>query len=79
MPMQKPRPDIWFSGAGSPESVVWAAQHGHPYMNLGAVIEATEWLKQIYIDGFGRTGDLPCLPANTPVGRLRLTSNAFRN
>ena len=50
LPMQKPRPDIWFPGTGSPESVVWAAQHGHPYMNLGAVMETTEWLKQIYID-----------------------------
>ena len=50
MPMQKPRPDIWFPGTGSPECVVWAAQHGHPYMNLGAVMETTEWLKQIYID-----------------------------
>ena len=37
-------------GTGSPESVVWAAKHGHPYMNLGAVMETTEWLKQIYID-----------------------------
>jgi len=50
LPMQKPRPDIWFPGTGSPESVVWAAQQGHPYMNLGAVMETTEWLKQIYID-----------------------------
>ena len=50
LPMQKPRPDIWFPGTGSPESVVWAAKHGHPYMNLGAVMETTEWLKQIYID-----------------------------
>ena len=33
LPMQKPHPDIWFPGTGSPESVVWAAQHGHP---LGA-------------------------------------------
>ncbi|NQW24294.1 MAG: LLM class flavin-dependent oxidoreductase [SAR202 cluster bacterium] len=50
LPMQKPMPDIWFPGTGSPESVVWAAKHGHPYMNLGAVMETTEWLKQIYID-----------------------------
>src|SRR2546428_3423668 len=28
--MQKPHPDIWFPGTGSPESVVWAATHGHP-------------------------------------------------
>jgi len=50
LPMQKPHPDIWFPGTGSPESVVWAAQHGHPYMNLGAVLDITMWLKQIYID-----------------------------
>ena len=24
LPMQKPHPDIWFPGTGSPESVVWA-------------------------------------------------------
>jgi alkanesulfonate monooxygenase SsuD/methylene tetrahydromethanopterin reductase-like flavin-dependent oxidoreductase (luciferase family) len=50
LPMQKPHPDIWFPGTGSPESVVWAAQHGYPYMNLGAVLDITMWLKQIYID-----------------------------
>ena len=59
LPMQKPRPDIWFPGTGSPESVVWAAQHGHPYMNLGAVMETTEWLKQIYIDTAHETGFQP--------------------
>ena len=50
LPMQKPHPDIWFPGTGSPESVVWAATHGHPYMNLGAIIEMTAYLKQVYID-----------------------------
>ena len=50
VPMQKPHPDIWFPGTGSPESVVWAARHGHPYMNLGALVDTTEWLKQVYIE-----------------------------
>src|SRR5215813_13365599 len=50
LPMQKPHPDIWFPGTGSPESVVWAASHGHPYMNLGALVDTTEWLRQVYID-----------------------------
>jgi alkanesulfonate monooxygenase SsuD/methylene tetrahydromethanopterin reductase-like flavin-dependent oxidoreductase (luciferase family) len=49
-PMQQPHPDIWFPGTGSPESVVWAAKHRHPYMNLGALVDTTEWLKQVYID-----------------------------
>ena len=48
--MQKPHPDIWFPGTGSPESVVWAAKHRYPYMNLGALVDTTEWLKQVYID-----------------------------
>ncbi len=50
VPMQRPRPDIWFPGTGSPESVVWAAKHGHPYMNLGALMEFTKYLKQVYIE-----------------------------
>ncbi|MCI0824640.1 MAG: LLM class flavin-dependent oxidoreductase [Chloroflexi bacterium] len=50
VPMQKPHPDIWFPGTGSPESVVWAAKHRYPYMNLGALVDTTEWLKQVYID-----------------------------
>jgi alkanesulfonate monooxygenase SsuD/methylene tetrahydromethanopterin reductase-like flavin-dependent oxidoreductase (luciferase family) len=49
-PLQNPHPPIWFPGTGSPESVVWAAQHKHPYMNLGALIDTTLWLKQVYID-----------------------------
>jgi alkanesulfonate monooxygenase SsuD/methylene tetrahydromethanopterin reductase-like flavin-dependent oxidoreductase (luciferase family) len=57
--MQKPHPDIWFPGTGSPESVVWAAQHGHPYMNLGAVLDITMWLKQIYIDTAREAGYKP--------------------
>jgi alkanesulfonate monooxygenase SsuD/methylene tetrahydromethanopterin reductase-like flavin-dependent oxidoreductase (luciferase family) len=59
LPMQQPHPDIWFPGTGSPESVVWAAQHGHPYMNLGAVLDITMWLKQIYIDTALEAGYMP--------------------
>ena len=56
LPMQKPRPDIWFPGTGSPESVVWAATHRHPYMNLGALVDVTKWLRQIYIDTANEVG-----------------------
>ena len=50
LPIQKPRPQIWFPGTGSPESVIWAARHGHAYINLGALVDFTEWLKGVYID-----------------------------
>ena len=55
-PIQKPHPDIWFPGTGSPESVVWAAKHGHAYMNLGGLLDITEWLRQIYIDTAAEAG-----------------------
>ena len=81
LPMQKPRPDIWFPGTGSPESVVWAAQHGHPYMNLGAVMETTEWLKQIYIDTALEAG-YKAGPERTPRRRHRrlvVTSSGLKD
>ena len=59
LPVQKPRPEIWFPGTGSPESVVWAARHQHPYMNLGALIDMTEFLKGIYIDTAHEVGFKP--------------------
>ena len=59
LPMQKPHPPIWFPGGSSPESVMWAARHGYAYMNLGALIELTRELKQIYIDTAHEVGFKP--------------------
>ena len=59
LPVQKPHPDIWYPGTGSPESAVWAAQHDHPYMNLGAVLDVTLYLKQVYIDAAREVGLTP--------------------
>jgi alkanesulfonate monooxygenase SsuD/methylene tetrahydromethanopterin reductase-like flavin-dependent oxidoreductase (luciferase family) len=59
IPMQKPHPDIWFPGTGSPESVVWAATHHHPYMNLGALVGVTEYLKGVYIETAKDVGFTP--------------------
>ena len=56
LPMQKPHPEIWFPGLGSPESVLWAARHQHPYMNQGADQDTTAWLRQIYIDTAAEVG-----------------------
>ena len=50
MPIQKPHPDIWFPGTGSPESVIWAASHQYPYMNLGSLLDLTKQLKDIYFE-----------------------------
>ena len=94
VPMQKPRPDIWFPGTGSPESVVWAAKHRHPYMNLGALVDTTKWLKQVYIDTAKEEGYqagpehfgylLRCLVADTDekaieIGREFMWTMGHRN
>jgi alkanesulfonate monooxygenase SsuD/methylene tetrahydromethanopterin reductase-like flavin-dependent oxidoreductase (luciferase family) len=50
VPIQKPHPPIWFPGTGSPESVIWAATHRYPYMNLGALLDLAEELKQVYVE-----------------------------
>ena len=34
VPLQKPHPPVWIPGVGSPETLVWAAQHRYPYIYL---------------------------------------------
>ena len=58
-PVQDPHPPIWFPGLSSPESVVWAARHQHPYMNLGSLLDYTEGLKGVYIDTAKEVGFTP--------------------
>ncbi len=59
LPMQKPHPDIWFPGTGSPESVIWAAEHGYPYLNLQVIRGQTEWLKELYVQTSKEAGYTP--------------------
>lgn len=59
LPMQKPHPPIWFPGLSSPESVVWAARHHHPYMNLGSLLDYTVRLRQVYVDTAKEVGFQP--------------------
>ena len=59
LPVQDPHPPIWFPGLSSAESVVWAARHQHPYMNLGSLLDYTEGLKGVYIDTAKEVGFAP--------------------
>ena len=59
LPMQKPHPPIWFPGGSSPESVIWAASRGYTYVNLGALMDLTLELKNIYIDTANSVGFKP--------------------
>ena len=59
LPMQKPHPPVWFPGGSSPESVIWAAKRGYTYVNLGALMDLTLELKQVYIDTANEVGFMP--------------------
>ena len=59
LPIQQPHPPIWFPGLSSPESVVWAARHQHPYMNLGSLLDHTEQLRRVYVDTAKEVGFQP--------------------
>ena len=39
IPLQRPHPRIWIPGVSSPETIVWAAEHGYPYIVLNATID----------------------------------------
>lgn len=94
VPMQKPHPAVWFPGTGSPESVIWAAKHGYPYMNLGSLLDLTKQLKNIYHETALEAGFTPgpehfgylmrCLVADTDekaqeIGRTFLWTENHRN
>jgi alkanesulfonate monooxygenase SsuD/methylene tetrahydromethanopterin reductase-like flavin-dependent oxidoreductase (luciferase family) len=94
LPIQKPHPPVWFPGTGSPESVIWAAQHQYPYMNLGSLLDLTKQLKGIYHETAHEVGFEPgpqhfgylmrCLVADTDenaqqIGRTFLWTENHRN
>lgn len=48
LPLQKPYPHIWIPGVASKETVVWAAQHGYPYIGLGTNFELSQKIWALY-------------------------------
>jgi len=59
LPYQKPHPRIWIPGVVSKETVVWAAQHGYPYIGLNTNFELSARIKQIYGDAAADAGFTP--------------------
>jgi alkanesulfonate monooxygenase SsuD/methylene tetrahydromethanopterin reductase-like flavin-dependent oxidoreductase (luciferase family) len=48
VPLQKPHPRIWIPGVISKETIIWAAQHGYPYIALNTPVERTRQIWQMY-------------------------------
>ena len=50
LPLQKPHPPVWVPGQGSPETLIWCAEHHYPYVFLETDGEATRGMKEIYAE-----------------------------
>ena len=48
VPLQKPHPRIWIPGVISKETIIWAAQHGYPYIALNTPVERTRQIWEMY-------------------------------
>ena len=56
LPLQKPHPRIWIPGVISKETIIWAAQHGYPYIALNTPVERTKQIWQLYDDAAAEVG-----------------------
>ena len=50
VPLQKPHPPVWNPGTGSPETLVWCAQHHYPYLFLETDRQGTQDMMDIYTE-----------------------------
>src|SRR5262249_7521255 len=48
VPLQKPHPRVWIPGVISKETIIWAAQHGYPYIALNTPVDRTNQIWKIY-------------------------------
>ena len=56
VPLQKPYPRVWIPGVISPETIVWAAEHGYPYIALNTPVERTQQIWKIYDEAAAAAG-----------------------
>jgi alkanesulfonate monooxygenase SsuD/methylene tetrahydromethanopterin reductase-like flavin-dependent oxidoreductase (luciferase family) len=48
LPLQQPHPRVWIPGVVSRETIIWAAEHGYPYIILNAPIQECQKIWQLY-------------------------------
>ena len=48
VPMQQPHPRIWIPGVISKETIIWAAEHGYPYIALNTPVDRTRQIWDLY-------------------------------
>ena len=82
VPCKSPTRTSGSPGPAAPRAWSGRPPHGHPYMNLGALVDTTEWLRQVYIDTAKDVGFQPgpqhfgyllrCLVADTDEEAIEL-------
>ncbi|MBI3247643.1 MAG: LLM class flavin-dependent oxidoreductase [Deltaproteobacteria bacterium] len=58
-PLQQPHPPVWIPGVGSPETIVWCAQHHYPYVYLETDPQVTLDLMNLYANAAREVGYEP--------------------
>jgi alkanesulfonate monooxygenase SsuD/methylene tetrahydromethanopterin reductase-like flavin-dependent oxidoreductase (luciferase family) len=58
-PLQKPHPPVWIPGVGSPETIIWCAQHHYPYVYLETDPQVTLDLMALYAKAAHEAGYEP--------------------
>jgi alkanesulfonate monooxygenase SsuD/methylene tetrahydromethanopterin reductase-like flavin-dependent oxidoreductase (luciferase family) len=59
VPLQKPHPRIWIPGVISVETILWAAEHGYPYIALNTPIDRTNKIWEVYDTAAAEAGFTP--------------------
>jgi alkanesulfonate monooxygenase SsuD/methylene tetrahydromethanopterin reductase-like flavin-dependent oxidoreductase (luciferase family) len=59
VPLQKPHPRVWIPGVISKETIIWAAQHGYPYIALNTPVDRTNQIWKMYDDAAEEAGFTP--------------------
>ncbi len=59
VPLQKPHPRVWIPGVISKETIIWAAQHGYPYIALNTPVDRTNQIWKMYDDAAEEVGFTP--------------------
>jgi len=59
VPLQKPHPRVWIPGVISKETIIWAAQHGYPYIALNTPVDRTNQIWKMYDDAAEAAGYTP--------------------
>jgi alkanesulfonate monooxygenase SsuD/methylene tetrahydromethanopterin reductase-like flavin-dependent oxidoreductase (luciferase family) len=67
--LPKPHPRVWIPGVISPETVVWAAEHGYPYIALNTPIDRTKRFWEIYDNVAAKAIDGGRAPISRPAPR----------